>query len=190
MAVEVAIRLAKRPFTVDEYHHMAEAGILKEDERVELIDGEVVFMSPIGTRHAACVKRLNTLLVQQTGQRAVVGVQDPVRLSEYLEPQPDISVLKYRDDYYAQQMPGPEDILLLIEVADTTLAYDRDVKVPLYARDGVSEVWVVDLNRDEVLVYRNPEKGAYTEARTLKRGATLPLPAAPGAAVKVEDILR
>jgi Uma2 family endonuclease len=189
MAVQAAVQRDKRLYTVDEYHHMAEVGILKEDERVELIDGEVVKMSPIGTRHAACVKRLIALLTDHVGRNAIVGAQDPVRLSKYLEPQPDISLLKYRDDYYAQQMPGPEDVLLLIEVADTSLAYDRDLKVPLYAREGVPEVWVVDLNSDAVLVYRNPEEGAYTEAQTLKRGDTLPLPGVSGAVVEVEDIL-
>jgi Uma2 family endonuclease len=168
---------------------MAEVGILKEDERVELIDGEVVYMSPIGTRHAACVKRLIALLTEQVGRSAIVGAQDPVQLSEYLEPQPDISLLKYRDDYYAEQAPAAEDILLLIEVADTSLTYDRDLKVPLYASGGVPEVWVVDLTADAVLVRRNPQDGAYTEARTARRGDALTLPGIDGAAIKVEDIL-
>jgi Uma2 family endonuclease len=189
MALQVAVQLAKRPFTVDEYHHMAEAGILKEGERVELIDGEVVYMSPIGTRHAACVKRLIALLTEQVGRSAIVGAQDPVQLSEYVEPQPDISLLRYRDDYYAGQSPTAEDAFLLIEVADTSLAYDRDVKVPLYARGDVPEVWVVDLTGDAVLVRRKPEDGAYTEARTARRGDALVLPGVSGAAIKVEDVL-
>jgi Uma2 family endonuclease len=185
----MAVQLAKRPFTVDEYHHMAEAGILKEDERVELIDGEVVYMSPIGVRHAACVKRLIALLTEHAGRSAIVGAQDPVQLSEYAEPQPDISLLKFCADYYAKQTPTPVDILLLIEVSDTTLAFDRDLKVPLYAGSGVPEVWLVNLSENVVHVYRGPKGGAYTEARTLKRGDTLALPGASAAAIKVEDIL-
>jgi Uma2 family endonuclease len=106
-----------------------------------------------------------------------------------VEPEPDLSLLTYRDDYYAEKVPTADDAFFVIEVADTSLAYDRDLKVPLYARGGVPEVWVVDLNRDVVLVYRNPEEGAYTEAHTVKRGDTLTLPGASGAAVKVEDIL-
>ena len=148
----MAVQPTKKRYTVDEYHHMAEVGILKEDERFELIDGEVVYMSPIGDRHAACVRRLIALLTEHVGRNAIVDAQNPVQLIEYAEPQPDISLLKYRADYYAKQTPAPEDILLLIEVSDTSLVYDRDVTVPLYARDGVPEVWVVDLTGDVVLV--------------------------------------
>ena len=185
----MAVQLARKRYTIDEYHHMAEVGILKEDERVELIDGEVVYMSPIGTRHASCVRRLIAQLTEHVGRNAIVDAQNPVQLSEYAEPQPDISLLKYRADYYVKQTPAPEDILLLIEVADTSLAYDRDLKVPLYARSGVPEVWVVDLTGDAVLVRRKPEGGAYTEARTARRGEALTLPGIDGSAIKVEDIL-
>jgi Uma2 family endonuclease len=168
---------------------MAEIGLLKQDQRVELLDGAVVYMSPTSKRHAGIVNRVVALLHRWLGENALLAVQNPMSVAKYTEAYPDIAVLAPRDDYYASALPTPADARLIIEVADTSLAHDRDVKVPLYAREGVSEVWVVDLNRDEVLVYRNPEKGAYTEARTVKRGDTLPLPAAPGAAVKVEDIL-
>jgi Uma2 family endonuclease len=176
-------------FTIDQFHRMTEIGLLKEDQRVELLDGEVVHMSPISRRQAGVVNRVVALLHRQLGENAIVAVQNPMSVAKYTEAYPDIAALALRDDYYASELPTPADARLIIEVADTTLAYDRDLKVPLYARDGVPEVWVVDLNKDEVLVNRKPEEGAYTEAQTLKRGDTLPLPGVSGAVVKVEDIL-
>ena len=133
----------RRRFTVYEYHRMGEAGILHEDDRVELIEGELVEMTAIGTRHFACVNRLNRLLVGALGDEAIVSVQNPVRLNEYNEPQPDLAVIRPRD--YRLSLPGPGDVLLLVEVSDTTLAYDRSVKLPLYARAGIGVVWIVYL---------------------------------------------
>jgi Uma2 family endonuclease len=189
MAVQVAVQLAKRRFTVDEYHHMAEAGILKEDEPVELIDGEVVFMSPIGKHHAGVVNRVVALLHRLLGESAVISVQNPLRIPGDVELQPDIAVLAPQADYYANELPTPADTYFVIEVADTSLVYDRDLKVPLYARGSVPEVWLVNLNENVVHVYRGPKDGAYTEARTVKRGDVLALPGVPGVTVKVDDIL-
>ncbi len=185
----MVVQVATRRFTVDEYHRMAEAGILKEDDRVELIDGEIVQMSPIGKLHAACVKRLIALLTEQIERRAIVGAQDPLQLSDDSEPQPDITVLRFRSDYYAERLPTPEDTLLIIEVADTSLAYDQDVKLPRYARGGVPELWIVNLQDSVVELYRDPAEDSYGETRLARRGEVLPLPGVADAQVSVDEIL-
>jgi Uma2 family endonuclease len=149
----------RRRFTVEEYHKMGEAGILRGDERVELVYGEVVEMNPIDCRHAACVKELNWLLGKQLGDGFRVDVQNPVRLSEGLEPQPDLAVVRARD--YRVSLPGPEDVMLLIEVADTSLAYDRDVKLPMYADAGIREVWLVDLAGGTIERHTDPSGDSY-----------------------------
>jgi Uma2 family endonuclease len=143
---------AKKLFTVDDYYRMAEAGILKSTDRVELIRGEIIEMSPIGRRHAASVDRATELFVTRLHGRAIVRVQNPNRLDQYSEPQPDISLLKPRTDYYESGHPEPADIYLVIEVSDTPLAFDRDVKLPMYAIAGIREVWIVDLNGSALLV--------------------------------------
>jgi Uma2 family endonuclease len=157
MASEQTTRL----FTVDEYYRMAEAGILGEDDRVELLDGRIVQMSPIGSRHAACVDRLTRRLAAVPEGRAVLRVQSPVRLGKLSEPQPDLCLLKPRANYYADGHPGPEDVLLLIEVASTSLPFDRDVKLPLYARAEIPEVWLFDLEAERVHVFLEPIGDAY-----------------------------
>jgi len=143
----------RRLFTAEEYFRMGEAGILQEDDRVELIEGEIVEMSPIGSRHAACVNRLVKLFVREVGDSGIVGAQNPVLLPDYSGPQPDVAVLRLREDFYAEAHPTPGDVLLLIEVSDTTLRYDREVKLPLYALAGILEVWIVDLQNGEILTY-------------------------------------
>jgi len=158
---------------VEEYHQMAEAGILLEDDRVELIRGEVVQMSPIGTRHAACVNRLTEVFVRRASGRAVIAPQNPVRILEHSEPQPDLTVLRRREDHYAGKAPRPEDVLLLVEVCDTSLAYDRDVKAPLYAEAGIPEVWLLDLNAGAIHVLRDPIPKGYQQAHTVPRGEAL-----------------
>ena len=154
----------RRLFDVDEYYAMAEAGILTEDDRVELLDGEIVAMAPIGSLHASVVAKLTHLFTALVGQRAVVWVQNPVRLGGRTEPQPDLMLLEPRDDYYSHGHPMPEDVLLLIEVSDTTVESDRGVKLPLYARSGIREVWIVDLRAEAVETYSEPEGDSY--ART------------------------
>lgn len=179
----------RRLFTADEYLRMGEAGILPEDDRVELIEGEILEMSPIGSRHAACVKRLNALLGPRLGGCAIIGVQDPVLLPDYSGPQPDVAALRLREDFYAEAHPMPGDVLLLIEVSDTTLRYDREVKLPLYARAGIPEVWVVDLRNEEILTYSRPEGGAYAEASRVRRGGSLASRMVPGLALTADDVL-
>lgn len=157
----MTLELTRRRFSVDEYERMGEAGILGEDDRVELLDGEIVEMTPIGARHAATVKRLNALFTERLGHRVQIGVQDPVWLDEHSEPQPDLALLRPRADFYAAGHPTPEDILLLVEVADSSLRVDRQIKIPLYARAGISEVWLIDLEARRVLVHRDPTEQGY-----------------------------
>jgi Uma2 family endonuclease len=164
-------KITRRRFTVHEYHRMAEVGILHEDDRVELIDGELVEMAAIGTRHFTCVNGLNRLLVRGVGDEAIVSVQNPVRLGEYWEPQPDLAVIRNRD--YRESLPEPGDVLLLIEVSDTTLSYDRGVKLPLYARAGIPEVWIVNLPVEAVERHTEPTGDGYRLIRRAPRGEML-----------------
>src|SRR5579863_1275514 len=150
------LSLPRRRFTVDEYYKMAEAGILTADDRVELIDGEILEMSPIGPRHAGAVRTLTRLFFSQVDGDAVVGVQDPIHLDEFDEPQPDLSLLRPRADAYRQAHPRASDIFLLIEVADASLLKDRQIKIPRYARNGILEVWLVDLTQGVIVIYRDP----------------------------------
>jgi Uma2 family endonuclease len=179
----------RRRFTVDEYYTMAEAGILGEDERVELLDGEIIEMSPIGDRHFACVLRVSTAFSMRVAGRALVSVQSPVRLSSRSEPEPDIALLRPREDFYESGKPGPEDVLLIVEVSDTTLAFDRDTKVLFYAAAGIPEVWILDLNAARVLVYREPRDGVYRQTTVVERGGTLSPVAFPDLALQVEDLV-
>lgn len=177
-------------FTVSEYHRMAEAGIFTEDDRVELIEGEIVAMSPIGPRHAACVKKMAGLIRDLlSGKPVVVGVQDPVRLSDDSEPQPDLSIVRTRDDFYAAGHPGPEDVLLLIEVADASVIYDRNTKIPLYARSGIREVWLVDLVTNAVEVHSLPSGSGYSHTQRFERGATVTSTELPDLRMEAAEIL-
>ena len=175
MSVEqaVPVQVTRHSFTVAEYRRMGEVGIFSEDDRVELVCGEVIEMSPIGTRHAACVDAFAELLRDQLGRSVIVRVQNPIQLDNHSEPQPDISVLKRRDDFYRGGHPKPEDVLLVIEVSDTTLEYDRRVKAPLYARAGVPEVWVVNLVDELVETYADPAGGSYQDVGSYARGEEL-----------------
>ncbi len=174
-------------FTVHDYHRMGEVGILHEDDRVELIEGELVEMAAIGTRHFSCVNGLNRLLVINVGDEAIVSVQNPVRLNEHTEPQPDLTVIRTRD--YTESLPVPEDVLLLIEVSDTTLAYDRGVKLPLYARAGIGEVWIVNLPAETVERYTGPSANGYRRVDHARRGQTLASTALPGLTPGVDEVL-
>ncbi len=172
---------------VDDYCRMADAGILGEDDRVELIDGQIIDMAPIGQGHAASVNGLNRALVLACGDQAIVSPQNPVRLDRLNEPQPDFAVLRLRPDFYATgDRPGPADVLLLVEIADSSLRYDRTVKLPLYARAGVAEVWIVDLRHRVLHAHRRPADGEYVEISTHHPGGHLALAAAPGITVRLD----
>ena len=173
MMAEAKDTITRRLFTVDEYHQMAEAGILHEDDRIELIHGEIIQMSPIGNYHAAIVRRLNNLLNASLTSQAIVDVQNPVRISEHSEPEPDIMILPFRDDYYAETGVTPKDVLLLIEVSDSTLCYDRNTKLSLYATASIPEVWIVDVNKQQLEVYRQPNGERYQSMQTLAREDTV-----------------
>jgi len=154
--------------SVDDYHKLGEAGILDEDSRVELIEGELIEMAPIGGPHMGVVNRLNKLLVLAMGALGVVSIQNPVTLPPYSEPQPDIAILKPGADSASSAVPHPDDALLLIEVADTTLAYDRKIKLKVYANAGVAETWIVDVQSKRVEIYREPTSEGY--ARRFEAG--------------------
>ena len=181
--------VARRKIDVFEYHLMGEAGILGEDDRVELIEGELVAMAPIGSDHSGTVNALTELLILAVGRRGVVSPQNPVRLDNYSEPQPDFTVLKPRADRYRRAHPVPGDVLLVIEVAKSSFAYDRDVKLPLYARHGIPEVWIVDIEADAIHVARGPGAEGYAEMRRAVRGDILEPSALPGVRIAVSDVL-
>jgi Uma2 family endonuclease len=185
----MTVQLLKRLFTVAEYYQMAQAGILSEDDRVELIEGEIVTMSPIGSRHAGCVNRLNRHFSQGVGNRALVSVQNPIRLNDYSEPEPDLALLRPRPDFYTQTHPEAQDVLLLIEVADTSTEYDRKVKIPLYARAGIIEVWLVLLAEQLIEVYRQPAPDGYKQVQRLGRGQSLAPLALPELELAVAEIV-
>ena len=185
----MAAEPSPRRFTVKDYYRMGKAGILTQDDRVELIEGEILQMPPIGSPHASGVKRLVLSFAPLIGGAAVVSVQDPLRLSDHSEPVPDFMLLRPRADLYAASHPGPGDVLLLVEVSDTTLTYDLRTKLPLYAREGVPEVWVVDLNGQRLFVARDPSPTGYRTTLTLSRGDRLAPLAFPELEVAVDDIL-
>jgi Uma2 family endonuclease len=174
--------------TVADFHRIAEAGIFQEDDRVELIDGEIIDMAPIGSGHAGTVMALNRLLARALGDRAIVLVQSPVVLPEHSEPEPDLALLRPRQDFYRSGHPLPGDILLIIEVADTRLAYDRDVKIPLYARHGIPEVWLVDLEDRRLHVYTSPSASGYLECRILAAPGMLAPAELPGCPVDLSGL--
>lgn len=181
--------LQRRRFTADEYHRMAEAGVLLADDRVELVDGEIVEMTPIGSHHAACVDRLNVLLQRSLAGHGIVRVQGPVRLDAHSEPQPDLSVLRSRADFYASAHPSPVDVILVVEVADASLRYDREIKVRLYARAGIRETWLVDLQNERVAVFTDPTPQGYRASRQIRRGDRLTSQALPAASFLVDEML-
>ncbi len=176
-------------FTVDEWDELDRLGFFHEEARVELIEGEIIDMAPIGDRHAACVDRLTRLAVLRADGLATVRVQGPVRPSRYSEPQPDVALLVLRDDFYATGKPGPADTLLVVEVADTTLAFDRDRKGPMYAAAGLPEYWVVDVANEVVLVFTDPGPDGYRTSSTARTGDSLVPRALPQVTFTVAEVL-
>jgi Uma2 family endonuclease len=181
--------LTRRRFTVDEYFAMADAGILKREDHVELIEGEIIQMTPIGSRHAACVSRLNRLLLEQAGSDAIVRVQSPMLLSDLSAPEPDFLLARPHPDHYAAEHPRPSDTLLLIEVAHTTLAYDRGTKLALYAAAKVPEVWIVDVDGRAVEVYKQPEGMRYLSGYRLGPADTVRSELLPSVVVEVSRVV-
>lgn len=181
--------VARRRFTAAEYHQMAEAGILTAAERVELIEGEIVQMTPIGRRHALCVASLTSRLVPALAGRALLWPQNPIVLPNDTEPQPDIVLLRPPMERYADVDATAPDILLLIEVADSSLRYDRLVKRPLYARAGIPEVWIVDVGGDAIEVCRRPSPAGYAEMQRVGGGGVVSPEAFPDVVLSLDEIL-
>ena len=185
----MSVQLLRRKFTVEQYHKMSESGIFEEDDRVELIRGEIIEMSPIGTKHAGCVNRLVRLFSRIMGERVIIAPQNPVILNNNSEPQPDVALLKPRDDFYENAHPQPEDVLLLIEVSDSTVKYDREEKIPLYAQAKIIEVWLVDMNEESVEVFREPKQDEYEDIKKFMRGESLEIQMFPDVNITVDEIL-
>ena len=185
----MSIPVLKRRFTVEDYHKMAEIGVFKIDEKNELINGEIIQMSPIGKRHAACVNRCNRLFYQKLGDRILISVQNPILLNSLSEPQPDLTLLKPREDFYAIELPQPPDIFLLMEVADTTIDFDLSVKIPQYCQSGIQEVWLVDLNQNCIRMYRTPTPNGYQLIQLFEAEQMLILGAFPEVQINVKEIL-
>jgi Uma2 family endonuclease len=173
--------MIRHRFSVEQYHRMIDAGIFAPDDRLELIHGELIKMSPINRRHAACCARISYLL-ERLGRRAMKRIQDPITLTDS-EPQPDVAIVRWRDDFYLAGHPTPPDIYWVIEVADTNIAYDREVKVPLYMQAGIPEVWLVNLDADCLEVYRQQGQ------QMLRRGQTITPLYFPELAFRVDELL-
>ena len=184
-----ALDLPVRRFTVAEYYAMAEAGILTEDDRVELIDGVIVEMAPVGSRHVGCVNLYTRWLSQLVGDRAILQVQGSIHLDDDTEPQPDLALLRDRPDFYSSSHAEPSDVLLLIEVADSSVGYDRHEKLPRYARAGIPEVWLTVLPERIIEAHTEPSGGRYTRNRIYVPGDTISPGALPDIELAVSDIL-
>ena len=186
----MAVTLRRRRFTLDEYHRMGETGILGADDRVELIEGEIIEKSPIGSRHAAAVARIHHLFSIRLGDQAVVWGQNPLMLVRHQsEPQPDVMLLAHRTDFYASGLPEPPDVRLLVEVADSSLPYDRRTKFPLYARSSVTEGWLVDLDSGRLEIHRSPGSSGYRDVQIVGADETFSPLAFPLLTVTLRDLL-
>jgi Uma2 family endonuclease len=186
----MAVQLVTHRFTAKDFHRMVEAGILHEDDRVELLHGEIVDMPPIGPGHAASVRRLlNGFLPLQLEGKVIISVQGPIHLGEHSEPQPDLALLKPWPDFYGQRHPTPQEVLLVVEVMERSAGYDREVKVPLDARVGNPETWLLDGELGLIEVYREPSPDGYRQVHTRRRGERLSPVAFPQFILVVDEVL-
>ncbi|MEJ1963386.1 MAG: Uma2 family endonuclease [Gammaproteobacteria bacterium] len=174
--------------TVDEYYRMAEVGLLAPDARVELIEGEIIDMPPIGSRHAAAVDQLVRLLDRAIGERAIVRCQSSVRLGDFSEPQPDLALLAPRTDFYRNAHPTAADTLLVIEVSDTSLRHDLSTRMSFYARHGISELWVIDVEGRRLHVFRSPAGSSYAEISSSKTLGSVPIASLPGLSLDLSSL--
>ncbi len=182
-------QLAKRWITVEEYEHMGEAGIFRPDDRLELLEGGIYEMSPIGPPHAACVMFLSHLLSRLFSGALIVSTQNPIRLDDYSEPQPDVMLLRWRDDFYRNAHPTPADVLLVIEVSDTTTESDRSYKIPFYARAIIPEAWLVNIPAERIEVYAEPAAGEYRVIKFFQRNEELKAHTFTELSISVNDVL-
>jgi Uma2 family endonuclease len=186
----MTMQIVRHSFTIHDYAQMLRTGILGEDDRVELIDGEVRVMSPIGPLHVALVNRLTAVLTRLIGEQAIVSVQNPIQLNDYTEPQPDLTLLAPRDDFYSTALAQPYDVLLVIEVADSSLEYDREEKLPRYAASGIAEVWIVDVSAQSIEQHSQPRGGQYRTKRTYEYDEAVTAVSLAGITVQVSQIFR
>jgi Uma2 family endonuclease len=186
---DMSVLPERRLFTVEEYERMVEVGILGKADRVELIEGEIVQMTPINPPHLSVVARLNEFLVTRLHGVAITICQGPVRLFPSSMPEPDFAVLLPREDYYGTALPQPADVHLVIEVSDTSLRYDRDRKLPLYSSYGIRETWIVDIPHAQILVARSPRPDGYADIATIPRDGAISPEAFPDVVLEVRDIL-
>ena len=180
---------APRKFTVAEYYRLGEAGILQDDERVELINGEILLMAPIGDLHAGRVDRWTNYFGERARGRFIVRVQNPVQVGEGQSPQPDLVLLRPRPDFYEGSRPGPGDVLLIVEVSDSSLPYDRNVKAPLYASHNLPETWLMNLVDDCIERFTQPGPGGYERHSVHRRGERISPEALPELEILVDDLL-
>ncbi|MEW6236454.1 MAG: Uma2 family endonuclease, partial [Candidatus Omnitrophota bacterium] len=178
-----------RLFTVDEFYRMAEIGIFTEDDRVELIEGEIIQMTPISISHASHSMRFNRNFIYRFLDKAIVSIQNPVRLSQLSETLTDIALLKLRGNYYSDRHPMPEDVYLLVEIADSSYEYDRQVKAPLYAKHGVPELWILNLDKQVIEIFRQPSPEGYRQSFIASPGESINLESFPEYTFNVSDIL-
>lgn len=185
----MAVQPTKLCFTVNDYYRMAEAGIFAEDARLELVNGEVIEMTPIGSRHAACVKKLTELLYNSLSKKVQIGVQDPILLNDFTEVRPDISLLRRKKDFYAKRHPNANEVYLVIEIADTSITYDRSIKLPLYAQAGIAEIWIIDLQNEVVEISSDPDGGDFLKKTIYKTGESVRSNIFPELIIPVNEIL-
>ena len=185
----MVLQTIRRQITVEEYHRMGDAGIFHDDERLELIDGEIVKMTPIGSRHAYCVNRMTEFLITHLGNRAIVSTQNPVYLGKYSEPQPDVAIIKRSERRYMTRHPGVSDVYLIIEFADSSINFDHDVKLPAYAKAGIHEVWIVDLVSECVEIYQEPTTSGYKKMNKKKASDTFSPSSFPDMTIAVNWVL-
>jgi Uma2 family endonuclease len=181
--------LRRHRLTAAEYRRMGEVGILRADARVELIDGEIIDMSPSGSRHAGVVRHMARLLERAVGDAALVSVQSPVSLGDASEPEPDIALLAPRADFYKSAHPRSADVMLIVEVADASLRYDRQIKVPLYARHAIAEVWIADIERDILTRYRVPAGDGYRSVQSVADLTSVELSTPTGGTVDLSAVI-
>ena len=181
--------IRRHEVTVDQYHRMGETGVLSSHDRVELVEGEIIDMAPIGSRHAGHVRKLTKLLSAAVGEAAQVSVQNPVQLGLKSEPKPDIALLRPQPDFYTERHPSASDVLLIIEVAETSQRYDREVKLPLYAQQGIPEVWIVDTENKSVSIYRSPTADGYLQHESLGQPGMVTVSALPAVSVDLSTLL-
>lgn len=179
-----------RRLSVEDYHQMAESGILEPGERVELVEGQIIQMAAKGTAHSAAVSRIEKLLRSRLGDQALLRFQDPIRLNDYSEPEPDVAVVHPNPIFYEDHHPTSSEVFLLIEVSDKTLKFDREVKSPAYARAGISEYWVLDVNAHKLHVYRLPSANGYQSETIMSEELTVAPLAFSECTIAIKEMLR